>query len=217
MDDFTQISKVYIIDSPSEDDLFVGREEGSAISSSLSLAGIKNQYFEAPNLKMIIEAFEFIGDDMNKLKSTGLVAPFIHFSCHGYDDGIILTSHECITWEDLRDIIGSLNSKIGKVMPILSKPHIQISPVSYSFSSCRGFKGIRIQEGIWENLFFTLIGPVEDIVWTDSVVAFITFYHQVLCKKTPSIKAVEIMNIAAGTGDVFQVSTGAFLARKEDE
>ena len=214
--DFTQIGKVYILESPSERDISEGRKEGLALSSSLSLAKIKNQYFDVANLDMIAEVFDYIGDDINRLKPTGLVAPFIHFSCHGDDDGIILTTNQHVSWDDLRGIIGRLNSIIGRVTPDPSIPHVQISPMNYSFSSCRGFNGIRIQEGYWENMYFTLIGPTEDIAWTDSVVAFITFYHQVFCKKTPSDKAVEIMNIAAGVDNVFQLTPGSHLARKEE-
>ena len=70
---------------------------------------------------------------------------------------------------------------------------------------CDGFKGIQLSRDVPLSPFAELHGPGEAVTWTDSLVAWITFYHQMLTKHGVSAEeATSLMNAAAGLDDVFE-------------
>jgi hypothetical protein len=63
--------------------------------------------------------------------------------------------------------------------------------------------------------FRVLDGPTREVFWTDALIAFLTFYHRVVFKKTPPHEAVAVMNHAAGLPESFFVAVdGAKLRRR---
>lgn len=80
----------------SPNDILRNRTEGKALSASLDLAEIANQYFQVINDECLNHCLEIICEDINSLKDKDLVAPFIHISAHGNGDGFALTSGEFI-------------------------------------------------------------------------------------------------------------------------
>lgn len=206
MSKFKKNCKIYIIESQSDDDILYGRSEGKTLSSGLELAGINNQYFQVINEKMLDQCLEAIAEDILKLKPD-LFAPFLHFSAHGNEFGIGLSNDDFIDWGNLREKIDSVNSKIGKVK-LPKAPKLERSVLSLCFSVCEGFCATQIQGDFKENKYISLIGPTEAVDWSDSLLAYMTFYHQVFHKSAKAVTAVRIMNSAAGLDDIFKISPG---------
>lgn len=208
MIDFTKICKIYIIESQSPNDILRNRTEGKALSASLDLAEIANHYFQVINHDCFDQCIETICEDINSLKGKDLVAPYIHISAHGNEDGFVLTSGEFIDWATFSLKVDRINDLTGKIQIIPEKPHIQISPMNYCFSTCKGYNAFKLQGEAQENKFSSIIGPTESVDWSDSLLAFMSLYHQIFYKRQRAIKAVEIMNATAGLDNVFKISMG---------
>ena len=205
---YTKICKIYIIESQSPNDILRNRTEGKALSASLDLAEIPNKYFQVIDDKCFNKCIEFICEDINSLKGKGLVAPYIHISAHGNVNGIGLTSGEFIDWATFAVKVDWINELIGKLPKIPKKNPIEISPMNYCFSTCMGYNAFKTQGEALENKFSSIIGPTESVDWSDSLLAFMSLYHQIFYKGQKAIKAVEIMNITAGLDNVFKISMG---------
>jgi hypothetical protein len=206
MNKFKKNCKIYIIESQSDVDILVGRSEGKTLSLGLELAGISNQYFQVINEDMLDKCLDFITEDIKNLKSNGLAIPFLHFSAHGNKMGIGLSNNDFLDWNNLRLKIDSLNSKIQKI--VFQNDSIERSILHLCFSVCNGFHAAEIQGDIKENKYTFIIGPVEEVDWSDSLLAFMTFYHQIIHKDTKAITAVKNMNTAARLENIFQLSSG---------
>lgn len=208
MIDIRKISKIYIIESQSPNDILRNRTEGKALSASLDLAEIANQYFQVINDECLNHCLEIICEDINSLKDKDLVAPFIHISAHGNEDGFALTSGEFIDWATFSVKVDRINELVGKLQIFPDKPHIKISLLNYCFSTCKGYNAIKLQGESKENKFSSIIGPIESVDWSDSLLAFMSLYHQIFYKTQKASKAVEIMNTTTGLDNVFKISMG---------
>ncbi|WP_179340047.1 hypothetical protein [Winogradskyella ludwigii] len=218
MKDIIGKCKIYIIESQSDNDIFDGRTEGNALSSGLKLAGISNEYYQVINEKMLDKAILKISENIKELVSNGkLIVPFIHFSAHGNESGIGLTNNDFIDWSKLRKKIDYANSIIGKVKFDDSDNAREFSRLNLSFSVCKGINAIKIQQGFEDNKYLQLVGPNVAVDWADSLIAFMTFYHLMFYKSEviTAFEIVEKMNIAAGLKDIFEISGGSGLVRRE--
>ncbi|BAX81471.1 hypothetical protein [Labilibaculum antarcticum] len=214
MVDFTKICKIYIIESQNPNDILNNRTEGKALSAGLDLAGIANQYFQVIDNECFDKCIEIICEDINRLKKEGLVAPYIHISAHGNESGIGLTSGEFLEWDSLTLKADRINELTGKIQPDPKNPHIEISPINYCFSTCQGYNAFKMQGDIKENKFSSIIGPAAPVDWSDSLLAFMTLYHQIFYKRQKAVTAVEIMNMSAGLDNIFRIAMGFGLVLK---
>lgn len=203
-------TKIYIIESQSDRDILHKRTEGKALSSGLELANINHEYYQVISKKTLNECFDLIIKDIltNKPKGVDAIIPYLHFSAHGNEDGIGLTNGDFIDWNMLRDKFDYLNSKIGMVKTDPNDPKSEISILHVCLSVCKGFYGKVIQGSLNESKYVVLIGPVEAVDWSDSLIAFMTFYHNIIYKGYKQKESVKRMNLAAGLNEIFQESLG---------
>ena len=76
------ITKIFIIESPSEKDLLEGRQEGIALSETLKLARIQNDCFTVKNKSGLIDILgKIVAEIKIDQKKWGAIS--IHFSLHG--------------------------------------------------------------------------------------------------------------------------------------
>lgn len=202
MNRLKRMCKIYIIESQSPQDILDKRMEGIALSNSLNLAGVKNDYYQIVNFQTFERCLSLICKDILENKNNKLIAPYIHISAHGDKNGIYLTNNDFLSWEYLSQKTNEINNIIGRV-----ERH-NISIINYCFSTCEGYYAYKMQDYFEDNLYTATIGPIEKVDWSDSLIAYITFYHQVFYKAKKAIHAIEIMNNAAGLNDIFKVSTG---------
>ena len=172
---------VYIIESPSSDDLLDGRTEGRSLSEALTLAGIQHWYSLATDEKTSIRA---LAERLIQAWQYHQRPPILHFSMHGDQDGVELTSGKGLSWHDLRQLLVPLNRAMKGGLLI-------------SMSSCFGSSGCRMaMYADNEPPFWALVGNTGSPSWADAAVAYISFYH-LFFKGYPLETCVETMKAAS--------------------
>jgi len=200
--------RVLIIESPSPRDILDVRTEGEALSSALRLASIPNDYFRPVNSQMLKECFSRIQVAVRPFTQVvpgqpaerTVFVPYFHFSAHGNDDGLGLTSGEFVLWSELRDILINFARSAGYMG---SK---EVALFSVTFSTCKGSNARKMFSSKGTQPCVAVVGPSHDVSWADSLTAFVTFFHQMIEKNKNAEDAVRIMNDAAGLTNVFQAT-----------
>lgn len=187
---------VFILESPSDDDLLEGRMEGKALSTAFDLASIPHTYNLVTTKKSLIRALTWKLHEAIKEKNK---APILHISMHGNDEGIGLTNGDFISWAELRkELAPLLNNMQGGLLICMS--------------SCYGTSGCRMaMHEDADHPFWALVGNSQAALWSDAAVAYITFYH-LFFKGIGVEQAVEAMKIASGDRN-FMVFNGDFVKK----
>src|SRR5689334_6275927 len=97
---------VYVIESPSPEDLLDGRTEGNVLIDALRLAGIPYWYSLSVNKSMLLKA---LSDRLLEAWKFHNKIPIIHLSMHGNTNGVELSSKEFLSWHELRQVLIPLN------------------------------------------------------------------------------------------------------------
>lgn len=195
-----KLFKVYIVESPGDEDLLLGKKEGDSLSEIFKLENIKYEYYLVVSRKMFKEAIQLIKNDIIELKEEGLwVFPIIHLSCHGNDECICMSNGTKIEWSYLNNIIGDIND----VFSDEEKNNILLC-----MSSCYGLYAINADkdedDDDSKSPFSSLIGSEYEISWEDSLIAFSVFYHNYIIKEKSMIKSIVCMNSSIGEDGVFK-------------
>lgn len=194
---------VYIVESPSPTDLFDGRTEGRALCEALQAIGYNFSYVLAASPDQFGRAF-LTGPDSHlaaEVQKYGGVAPILHLSMHGNNEGVALTDGTHVPWRVLSKLLAPLHKRL---------PH----GLAICMSACGGASGIRMamSEDEDEKPFYALVGTFESIPWDDALVGFITFYH--CWARGLSLKdSVDRMNMAS-THNGFAAYFGAEQKQK---
>jgi hypothetical protein len=208
--------RVYIIESPSQQDVQEKRKEGLALNQALDLADVPNLLFNVKDKQALQRVFEVAVLDVQHTKDR-IGSINFHFSMHGSSKGIRLTSDEFLTWRELYDLIKAFNDKIGYAEAHWA-PGRKYSFANLHFSVCQGYEAVEMAQYGEESPFTTLLGPTRDVEWSDSLVAFVTYYHLTIHKQYGFKEAVRVMNYASGAHDeiVFkmQIADGLYADRK---
>jgi hypothetical protein len=185
---------VFVIESPSPVDLYHRRSEGDIIQQAASLnqipcvvkTSINFQAFEAA-LKIGLK--ETMDDFPHRI-------PMLHISAHGFEEGIQLSSGEIVHWGELETLLIPINAAFGGSLLLC-------------LSCCEGYSGIRMAMSKEERPqpFFALISNGQKPLWSDTAVAYSTFYHLV-AKGYYLTDAVKAMQAASGN-DMFWIETAA--------
>jgi hypothetical protein len=177
---------VYIIESPSAEDLLEGRAEGRALSEVLALAGIPYSYNLVTNLETWNIALGSRLQDADNCYP-GRV-PILHLSLHGNERGVALTDDTVFLWNQLKKELTPLNNKMEGSLLIC-------------MSSCFGAYGRRMaRDNSTDNPFYALVGSSNKVSWPDAAVAYVTFYH-LLFKGISIDECVEKMKLASHNND----------------
>lgn len=176
---------VYILESESAEDHFDGRSESDALARSLALLEIQFTQRKVVNRKNFQKATEECAE-----MAHGVGYPcspsILHLAAHGSDAGIVLTSGEFIRWEELRDWLRPIN---------IATTHA----LTLCMSSCKGFQAAKMVWSVaatWPP-FKTLVGPIDDVTYSDTLVGFTAFYHH-RAKGNSDTQAHRAMCMAAG-------------------
>lgn len=172
---------VYIIESPSSQDLFDGRCQGEVLGKAFSIAGIPSLYNLTPDFATFQQA---LGERFkNALLSMPNCLPVLHFVAHGNSGGINLTSNEFISWTLLHSMLQPFMQALNEELIIC-------------MSSCSGASA-----GIMANrnapTFGALVGNTMPVTWSDATVAYMAFYH-LLFKGLSLPDCVDAMKRASG-------------------
>ena len=196
-DSFDHRETIYLIESPSPEDLLSGRNEGDALTRVLRLAEINVIYYLCVNIDSIDIA---MGDIADRVISNSDLShmPVIHFSAHGSDDGLELTDGDVFLWDQLKNRLNTFNQTIGYCL-VDDVFRQDIPRTILCFSSCGAFNAFPKSDK--DNILFqSVIGPKVDIGWCQALIAFSTFYYNAWINELDYSDSVDIMNVAAGVG-----------------
>jgi hypothetical protein len=177
-----KLTEVLIIESRNSADYFEGRQEGHILQQILVLEGVRSKYFEVIDQLHLEKALKFAENENIK---------YVHFSCHGLDDGFFLTDGTHITW---------------KVFDEIAWPYLKDKCLV--FSSCLVGKGIKEIFDYHKTFCNVIIAPTRAISWSEGVVAYSAFYHK--AKSEGLIQSdVRLLNsiVGAGTFSFFESPT----------
>jgi hypothetical protein len=175
---------VYLIESPSEVDIYHNTSEGILLSQSLGLQQIPCSLRTAISQSAFEAALKIGLEEQMKIFPNFL--PIIHISAHGNQEGIALSNGNLIAWGNLREDLLPINRALGNVLLLC-------------MSCCHGYSAIRMtmEIGKTEHPFFCMVGPYGTTTWSETAVAFSTFYH-LLAKEYYVREAVDAMKVASG-------------------
>lgn len=91
---------------------------------------------------------------------------FIYFSVHGSEDGIGFTDGDFISWHELRELLTQVNRNLN-FLPLIC------------FSSCYGISSLMMEYNNQStSSFYAILGHRGELSWSNSAVAYITFYNK---------------------------------------
>ncbi|WP_283689930.1 hypothetical protein ACSW9I_06125 [Clostridium perfringens] len=208
------VYKVYIIESPSADDLMKGITEGQALTKILELSNIQYEYFLVTTKEVFEKALVYIKEDVLELQEEKIfVWPIIHISCHGNEECIGLTNNEFINWSTLEKYLSIVNVCFEEADPV--------SPIILSMSSCCGLNAIKSDwvKNHESSPFSFVLGHENEIPWDDALIAFSVFYHNFINKELDPLTALKCMNDSINSENYFKLfsSTDCYKILSGDE
>jgi len=194
---------VHIIESPSPEELLNGITEGRALCSFLDIAGIPYLY----NLAVNPTQFRVAMTDRVELGVSEFeLPPILHFSTHGGEEGIQLTTQrefdQVLEW--------------GKLAQYIRPIHQIIGDIGVCMSCCGGANGIKMAQVIRSQdvPFAWIIGTSTEIDLRDAALAFAVFYRRFHCGDyVDERELLKAMQVASGVPD-FNLWSGQ-LTQKE--
>jgi len=200
------IARVYIIESPKPEEIRTSVFEGRAIAETLRLAGHQSHYWLVVNQEQFVEVLKEIEADLGPLNSQEKIIPFFHISAHGNEDGIALTNDIFISWQVLSRLLWDVGNNTQRIN------HSGHALAHITMSACKGIHGSKMWEVASDKApAISLIGPTQDISWTDSLTGWIVFYHLILTKGAHPPDTVQVINNASGVKNGFML----YPAQKE--
>ena len=194
---------VYIVDSPSNNDLYDGYSIGMALRDTLRAIRIPCIYklstdfntFQASlsiGLKEAISVFQ--------VQSNLSSYPFIHLCTHGFENGIVLTNNTFIDWQQLKKLLLTHKSITG------FEPYI-------CMASCNGYQAINMANA-FDKSFSVLIGNTGIVLQSDLMVAYLSFYNHLFYKSATFEQAVRAMRSASGNQNFYYALGDAIRRQK---
>lgn len=195
---------IYLIESPSAEDLYHGRNEGDALARTLSLGGIEVTYYLAINDELFDAAIDDIAIRINARPDHNSVMPFIHISAHGDEDGFHLTDGDMIFWDKLTRKLHYL-SDLVEWMELPDPFPSKLSRLNLALSSCSAYKNYKAALSS-DSPFQMMLRPNDDIGWCQALIGFTTFYYQSFVKRASFQVAMRAMNAASSSpeGPIFE-------------
>lgn len=187
---------VYMIESPSSEDLLDGRTEGRVLLETLRLADVPSWYSLATTREMFEKSLnERLAQAVRDIPDKW---PILHLSMHGNHDGIELSNGDFVSWGDLKSLLNDLMDAMAGGLLIC-------------VSSCFGTSAMRMAMQMDQShTFWALVGNHKEAEWSDAAIAFSTFYHHFLKLRRTITDSVVAMKVASGD-DNFQEYFGANL------
>ncbi len=190
---------VFIIDSPSPQDLFEGYTIGMALRDALKAIKIPHFYTLATNKDALDQAMQSklwtCGDQMQASQpgqQDGVsidAVPLLHICMHGNDYGVGLTDGSFIEWQAFRNTLIAHN-RIKGYDPFVC------------MASCNGIHASKMVHA-YDSVFSYLIGNDRAAFQSDLTVAYLSFYNHMFWKRSTVDQAVSAMKAASGDYNFF--------------
>lgn len=180
---------VYIIESPSPEDLYLNINEGEILLKTLPLLGITT----IKNITVNSNLFEkALTENIFTISENFRRVPVLHISAHGDKNGLSLTDGSIVSWEKLKEYLNPINQGYKDILIVC-------------LSACESWAGCEMAMCSGTRPFFYLIGSIGTPTWRETVVGFTVFYN-LLTKQQKFVDIINTMNSAAG-GKYFRGET----------
>jgi hypothetical protein len=178
------IPDVFIIESLDPDDEGNGRFEGAIISRILRLHGKNCRYRYVRTRQQFEDAVEEFGNSRYR---------YLHLSCHGDEESMCTTNLDEIDFEELGEIL----------RPHLAERRVFVSACSMVSRDLARYliPGSRCN---------SVIGPAEDVRFTDAAVFWSSMYHLMFTHNDRAMKKKELQLFLGRTAKLFQVKIRYF-------
>lgn len=145
------LADVYIIESLDPDDEGNGRLEGVFLSHVLRLHGKSPIYQYVRNRKEFEKAVRAFGKSRYR---------YLHLSCHGDPEGLCTTNQEEIDFDELAQMLQPHMKGRRLFVSACKMVHTDLAKAIIAASGC-----------------YSVVGPTQDIAFTDSAVVWAAVYH----------------------------------------
>ncbi len=167
---------IYYIEYPKPSDVNKGLIEGVSMTAKLQSIGAHCVY------KLVQNNVEF----ENALKKAGNVLTaydtcFIHISSHGSPEGVGISKDDIISWERLTEVMKSIDLEVR-------------SKCCLCLSTCYGASAMNIGKNRWLPYYNYIVGPVREIGWSESAMAFSLLYHLLIVENATLQAAIKTLN-----------------------
>ncbi len=167
--------EVIIIESRSYEDIYRNIYEGKTLQEVLRIQGVCADYYEVTTKEQLAEVLQFAAEQSVK---------YVHVSAHGSKDGFALTKEsDFIKWNDFDK---------------LAWPHLKNKCLV--FSSCDVGKGVSAIFDKHITLCNAIVAPVREILWSEGLVAYSVFYHQVAKSHSTIENDLKLLNSITSPG-----------------
>lgn len=183
---------VFIVDSPSSQDLFNGYSIGMALRDTLNAIKIPCIYTLATNRQTFELALQHkLQQSISQYQTNSSINayPFIHLCMHGEQQGIALTDNSYLSWSELRKNL-FFHNQIKGYDPMVC------------MASCNGINASSMAHA-YDSVFNVLIGNTEAVYQSDVTIAYLAFYNQIFNKNATINEAVTVMRNATGDHNFF--------------
>lgn len=182
------IADVFIVESLDPDDEGNGRFEGSSIIHLLRLHG-KNPIYRYVRTRQHFEdaLIEYARSDYR----------YLHISAHAETEGMITTNQEEIDYDELASLLS----------PSLSGKRLFLS-------ACSMVHEDMAKELITKTGCVSVVGPREDILFSDAAVFWPSIYHKMFTSKRSSMNHKNLKKNLQAVSNLFKVEIGYFSKSK---
>lgn len=179
---------VYIIESPSDTDIYHKRTEADLLEKVCSLIGVPSssrQVTSKATFKTAIQDFK------DRVLNGPLRMPILHISAHGNSEGIEITGGLFIPWSELKEILAPVNQAFGGILILC-------------MSSCEGLAACQMAMSLEDKdlPFLAMVGNSGQPTYPETAVAYSAFYLH-LKKGRFAPAAVQAMCAASGNDNFF--------------
>lgn len=177
-------SGVFIIESLYLEEEKEELHEGVILSKMLKLLGVNVFYVyirTKKELKHMILQFE--ESDYK----------YLHLALHGDEKGFGLTFHETVTFEEL-DKMFEFEKRSSRLF----------------LSSC-SIMNSNIEKHLQDTRFVSIVGPLEDVCFSDITIFWSSFYHLMFSKNKRTMKSNELKNVIQDLVNIYNISMSAAI------
>lgn len=178
------VPEVYIIESLDPNDEGNGHFEGVILSRILDLHGKRCKYDYVRTSAQFKEAVKRFGKSRYR---------YLHISIHADSEGMCTTNQDEIDFK-----------KLGKIF----RPHLNGRRLF--LSACAMVHRDLAKAVIPESGCNSIIGPNEDICFTDAAVFWSSLYHLMFSHNTDAMKRTDLLRFLRQTSKLFQVNMSYF-------
>jgi len=181
--------EVFIIESLDPEDEGNGRFEGGILSRILKLHEKSPKYRYVRNLKDFTKAVTQFGESAYR---------YLHISAHANTNGMCTTNQDEIDYDELADILN---------------PHLKGRRLF--LSACSMVHEDLAKEIIPNSGCYSVVGPNEDISFSDAAILWSSVYHLMFSYDSNSMKHKWLKKQLKSTSQLFQVDISYYSRSKK--